>query len=864
MKNMKKLLALLLALAMILALAACGGSSTEQSSQTAEAEDTAADSAAEAEADNGGAAIDTSDSIEPEELGSGTVKWSESRTSDSWMLVTNDGGKTLGYSPNSGVSLIQVDGYAFKDLNRNGMLEPYEDWRLDNETRAADLTYRMSVDEITPLFTHGGWMSFGSTIEEGSTDYDYILAGGRGGVTRSATSPGNTGMAVTWNNALQALCETTGNWGIPAVISVDPNHFNYTTDQESLAATFDTDLAFRLGVEHGKQYRAVGVTMLLGPQIDIITSPIWSRAGGAYTEDPALARDLADAYISGLQSTWAEDGTDLGWGEDSVYAIAKHFVGSGAAEGGRNDHGDSGKYMVYPGNNFAAHLIPFFDGAFNLTRSSTGVAGVMPNYGITYSRDMSLGDYVGGAYSEYRMGLLEENGYDGYILTDWQITVDGAQSFGVEDLTVAERFALLYATGVDSVGGTSDIEGAAEGYELFADEVGEDAALDRLHDVAYSFILVEMELGLFDNPYLDTDEAFDEVWNADTDAFSLELQEKSVIMLKNSDSAISETDEGAEKKTVYVPYVFTAGSAGNASSAAVASSWDPSMDLSTVAKYFNVVTDTVGEPSGAPVDNSDASGEASETSNDDGGATYTKDDIIRATAAELADCDYALVMINAPSSGSMQDANGNWLPASLQFEEYTATTARRESIAGDVTVETINDGYYGTKTQETKENRSYYGNTASRANNYSDYELLQSVAELVPDSCKIVLIVCGTQPMVWSEVEPLADVILYYYGGSEGGGAFSWFFDEALLNIISGQVEPYALLNLQQPASMEAVEAQDEDVPRDMECYVDADGNTYDFAFGLNWSGVIDDERVQTYSADPLTMPENIEFHYAN
>ena len=52
---------------------------------------------------------------------------------------------------------------------------------------------------------------------------------------------------------------------------------------------------------------------------------------------------------------------------------------------------------------------------------------------------------------------------------------------------------------------------------------------------------------------------------------------------------------------------------------------------------------------------------------------------------------------------------------------------------------------------------------------------------------------------------------------------------------------------------MEAVEAQLEDVPRDMECYVDANGSTYDFAFGLNWNGVIDDARTAKYSAAPLT-----------
>ncbi len=54
-----------------------------------------------------------------EELGSGEVKWKEEKTADGWMKVTNEGGATLGYHPSSGLKLIQVDGYAFKDLDKN-------------------------------------------------------------------------------------------------------------------------------------------------------------------------------------------------------------------------------------------------------------------------------------------------------------------------------------------------------------------------------------------------------------------------------------------------------------------------------------------------------------------------------------------------------------------------------------------------------------------------------------------------------------------------------------------------------------------------------------------------------------------------
>lgn len=836
MKKTKRFIALMLALTMAVSLTACSKTETPSASQTPTPSQSANPEQTGTSTADGVVAP-----ITPEELGSGTVKWTESKTGDGWTMVDNGDGEALGYSSKSGISLIQVDGYAFKDLDRDGVLDGYEDWRNTDEVRAMDLACQMSVEEMTPLFTHGGWKSFGSTIE--GEDLTYVQEGGRGGVTRSAINSGNTTMAVDWTNALQALCEATGSWGIPATISVDPSHISNTIDQNSLAATMSKDEAFALGVEHGKQYRATGVTMLLGPQIGIGTQPTMTRSTGTYTEDPALGRDIADAYISGLQSTYDESGKDLGWGEDSVYAIAKHYVGDGAPEGGRNDHMDSGKFDVFPGDNFAAHLIPFHDGAFNLTMSSTGECGVMPNYGISYSRNGTLGELVGGAYSTYKMDMLYDNDYQGFILTDWQITNDGQQCFGVEDLTLAERFAALYKSGNHQIGGTADNAAAAEGYELVVDELGEEDALKILRNAVYHFTLSQFQCGLYENAYVSLDNAIDTVWNNDTDAASKEQQLKTVIMLKNSGNLIAQS--AGEGKTVYIPYTFNNGAAASSSAEATAPSWEPSMDLDVAGKYFTVVTDTVGEPSGEP--------------DEDGNPTYTENDIIRAGAADVAACDLILANMDAPNQDSAQTEDGKWLPASLQYGEYTATNARRESLAGSVTTETVNDGYYGSKSQDVKENRSYAGNTVGQDKNYAQLELLQYLNG-IKGNAKIVVMMSkssGPSCMVWSEVEPLADAILFYYGST------SWFFEETLLDIVSGKVEPSGLLPFQQPASMDAVEAQNEDVPRDLECYVDADGNTYDFAYGLNWGGKIDDERVKTYSVEPLTTPTSIEFNYA-
>ena len=755
-------------------------------------------------------------------------KWSEELTEDGWIKVTNEGGKTLGYWPDSGVELIEDDGFAFKDMNRNGELDPYEDWRLDTTTRANDLASKLSGEEIAPLLTHGGWMSFGTEID--GTDLDYVLAGGRGGVTRSSTKSGSATMAVSWTNALQALCESQP-YAIPATISADPNHIAHIIDQLSLSATFDVDMAFKAGQMTSKAMRAVGVTMLLGPQIDLIGTPEFARASGTLSDDPALTRDITHAYISGLQSTFDEDGNDLGWGSDSVIAIVKHYAGAGAGEGGRNDHNSDAKYDVFPNDNLEQHLIGYFDGAFHLTRSSTGMAaGLMTNYAMTYSEDGKYGDNVAGIYSAYKLGLLDEIGWDGIIVSDWQVIGDGERIWGMEDYTTAERHAVVYQLGITQTGGSSDIESPLAAFKLLCEQQGEEAALAIYRECAKDFFVSQINCGLFDNPYIDYETAqefgyngLDFVWEAEDE------HAKTIIMLKNEGNLIA---EDCAIETVYVPYKFSAATEGNSSMAGTPASWAPSADLEMVEDYFEVVTDTLGEPSGEP--------------DEDGNPTWTENDIIRASAEELADCDAAVVFMVSPKQDGAMNDEGKMIGGNLQYHGYTPTKAREVSIAGD-----------------NGENWSWNGNPIGDDSNIADLYMLEEVKALV--DCPVIVVVEAGAPMVMSEVEPLADVILYHFGqdgGEIGGGV--WFNPEAVWQIISGEVEPYALLPFQMPASMDAVDAQDEDTIRDVECYVDAAGNVYDFAFGLNWSGLIEDARTETYRTDPVTECQYLDFHTAN
>ncbi len=783
------------------------------------------------------------------------AKYTETDTGDGWFLVVNDGGATLGYSKLSGKALIEADGFAFKDLNGNGTLDTYEDWRLTAEERAKALVELMSGEEIMPYLSHGGWGTFSAdrdmfrSEETNARGMEFIRAGGRGGVTRNLGSnqEGNINHAK-WVNLVQELCEELP-YGLPAMISIDPNGQSGIVQTLSLAATFDPALALEVGKAYSAQYRAAGVSMMLGPQVDVATSPLMQRGSGTYGEDPALSRDIAEGFVSGMQSTFAEDGTDLGWGPDSVMTIMKHWVGAGAQEGGRDDH--SSEFAVYPGHNFEAQLIPFVDGAFSLTHSITGAAGgIMTNYSVNTDLNNELyfegEQYYGGAFSSFKYDLLKQIGWEGYIISDWGPLSGGNGAWGWKEYTSGERVARAIELGMNQMGGFGDMEAMAEAWEILCDDHGEDEALELVRYCAYKNALACMRLGLFENPYCSIQHVIETNCTAESLAFGIETQLKAMVMLKN-DGTIKDNTASDEKPTVYVPALFTAGSTGwgnryNKASAA------PGMNVAALEEYFTVITDTVGDPTGtAP----------------DGTAEYQPSDIVAPTAEELANVDLIIVPMTGPYVASTVDANydaasdeeyGMYTAPSLQYNSYTASGARNPSIGGELVETTFNDGYE-MQTSIRKQNLSYWNKTAPNASTYAHLEKLEAIKAMGLEAPIVVVMKANNSgAMCWHEVEPLADVIFYRYGSVS---------DAAAAQIIAGKVEPTALLCQQQPASMKAVEKEMEDVPRDLECYVDAAGNTYDFAFGLNWSGVISDERVAAYSVEPLTKVVNMEFHYA-
>ncbi len=781
--------------------------------------------------------------IEPDKEGT-EAKWTSEETRDGWTRVTNpDGGAELGVMETS--RIIQVDGYAFRDMNGDGKLDLHEDWRQTAADRAQALAQELSAEEIIPLMWHNGLTSTTSPLDDDSVAT--LKEGMRAGVSRLMADADSYASAVSWINAVQEWCEKNDPHGIPYMNSTDPYQVYDIPDNHCLVSSFDSELWKKSGRYTGRAWRAGGARVNLGPQVDIGTNIVWTRLGGSICEDPAANRDLCKAFGGGMQSTWEDDDCtkDDGWGSDSVAVMLKHFVGAGAVEGGRNDHNDAGKYDVFPGDNFNAHLIPFLDGGLHLDSKTGQMAAIMPNYGIAYTDDESLGPIWGGAYNKRNIGILRNAGWDGMVTTDWQIlraTDFGNRAHGVQDMTEAERFDKLLEATVDQVGGDWAPEIGLEGYKLYEKDHGTDEALARVRDSARRIFTVMNQVQLFDNPYSDRSHAKEVMSDQAALDFGQECSNKSIVMLKNAGNVISKAGITGKPKC-YIPQKFTAASMFGGGT----SGFSLAVDETIANELFDVVTDTVGEPTGKSSSGFGASA-ADDASSE---PVYQESDCTRASAELLADCQYAVLLIASPDTGAGEGGgtgmfgsstdetpeDEKYLPISLQYRPYTALTARDPSLAGDV----VNG---------VKENRSYKGKTIT-ASNESDLDLVLNTRAALPEGAKLIVIVEATNnAQCFHEFESVADAILWSWASS--GRAFG----PAYGRILKGEVEPSALLPCQMPKDMEEVEAQLEDVPRDVTCYTDSAGNVYDFGFGLNWSGVIEDERTKQYKAAPLTQPE--------
>ena len=444
--------------------------------------------------------------------------------------------------------LTAPDGTRFRDLNGNGVMDPYENPTLGVDERTDDLLQRLSLEEKVGLM-------FQTVIEVGD---EGELLETPGKISKSPTTTvvvhksmnhfnvhaiRTARQASTWNNNLQALAETTPH-GIPVTISTDPRHafventgvafsagpFSQWPEGLGLAALDDVDTVREFAEVARREYVAVGIRAALHPQIDLATEPRWGRQAQTLGQDAERVTAFTAAYLQGFQ------GDELG--PHSVACTTKHFPGGGPQQGGEDAHFPYGREQVYPGGMFDYHLAPFREAI------RRGTAAMMPYYGMPVGLEVDGEpiEEVGFGYNRQIVtGLLREQlGYDGVVVTDWELVNDNhvgdqvlpARAWGVEHLTAVERMEKILDAGSDQFGGEECVE-------MLVDLVRSGRVSEERIDASVRRLLrVKFQLGLFDDPYVDVDEAERVVGNAEFRALGERAQARSLTVLVNEGSIL--------------------------------------------------------------------------------------------------------------------------------------------------------------------------------------------------------------------------------------------------------------------------------------------------------------------------------------
>ena len=484
-------------------------------------------------------------------------KWQE-ESKEGYNLVVQKKGPDLGYDPASGITILTRKGYAYKDMNRNGELDPYEDWRLPMEKRIDDIVGRMTLEEKVGLMFHpnmavneSGVVKYDLTPEEKDAirkaeEERYAGPIGPGGQNAGAMAMGqmrrtataksyieeknfrcilNNGVApadkfANWSNGMQKVAEAS-RLAVPIMFSSDPRHsaklgghvsgtqyFSHITNGEGqvgITAGGDTEMMRRFGEIMAEEFRAVGLHMFLGPQIDVITEPRWSRNMGCFSESAELTAEMTAALIEGAQ------GEDVGPGKILVHL--KHWPGSGPHLGG------SGRWLVYPGNNQEYHYLPWKKGI------EKGALAAMGYYSGTYYDSLN----VNYSYHMSTEVLYGELGFKGAICTDWGVVGNGPLKPSLQGKTsVKDNMGMIINAGVDQMG-------AETRPELVLELVKEGVVSEERINLAASRILQwHFILGLFENPYVDPERALNTLQTPENEAFGLECQRVSNVLLTNN------------------------------------------------------------------------------------------------------------------------------------------------------------------------------------------------------------------------------------------------------------------------------------------------------------------------------------------
>ena len=436
-------------------------------------------------------------------------------------------------------SVLEVDGYQFIDLNGNGELDVYEDWRQDAETRAADLVSQMTVREKIAQMQHPTYLpradgKIAPYLKNYCSEYGIGML-----LIRELNS---VEAAATTMNTIQEYAEAS-RLGVPVLVSMDSVHgLSYvsgatvTPHNLALAATRDEALVTKLAEIARDEHLAVGVRMTLSPEADIASEPRWGRVMETFGEDPDLVTQMVTAQVVAFQN--GRDGLNTG----SIVACMKHFPGAGPQMEGKDT-----SPIISSEETLQIHLKPYY------AALEANVASIMPYYSVPLALDME--NSAIGSKATLQDLLRDEMGFTGIIQTDWGMIWAIQEALGtMTGEEVSDEEAILIGvtqSRVDGIGGESirliDL------MEEYTQEGKIDEAI--LTAAATRIVKVKFEMGMFENPYCDVDYAVSFVGNEENQKVNLQAAREAMTLLKN-DGALPLNPDAKQTILVCGPRAF--------------------------------------------------------------------------------------------------------------------------------------------------------------------------------------------------------------------------------------------------------------------------------------------------------------------
>jgi beta-glucosidase len=549
--------------------------------------------------------------------------------------------------------------------------------------------------------------------------------------------------------------------------------------KEGKATTGDMAVIKTFTEVMAQEYNAVGFRAAYTYMADLLTEPRWYRAHEVFTEDADLNANIMKSLVQGLQGSTLKDGTSVNT-KTAIALTMKHFPGGGPQELGMDPHYSFGKYQQYSGN-FAYHLKPF------VAAIDAGVSSIMPYYGVPMSgRDASSTPQAltydgvtypltGFAFSKSIVTdlLKTKLAFKGYVNSDTGII--NTMAWGLEDKTVPERVAAAINGGTDTLSGFATNKTIKD--LLDAKLITE----ERVNQAARSLLKEQFQLGLFENPYVDDSKAVATIGQDANRAKGLEMQKKSVVLLKNdvlaSGAKVLPLKDGAK--------VYTIG-----------------FGKADVEKYGYSVTDgnyTTGARASAA------------------GADYAvvrvlvKDVTMPYHSTSLTSGDNPLYINPLTSKTWGSEDPCRMFPA-------TNTKCSDGDFFGPLTV-------FGGALPWEIGDISFTGMAAAKSRSmYPTLADIQAIMTEIGDPKKVILSIYFRAPYVMDDASGLknAGAILATFGVT----------DVAMMDVLSGKFKPQGKMPFALPKTLKAVQEQKPDLPGFDET---TDGALYKFGFGLTY-----------------------------